>query len=169
MRLSDVEALAELLMELHGIKQKGWKFQFDRSVRRFGLCRHGRQTISLSKHLAQLNDEAEVEDTILHEIAHALVGPGNGHNAVWKAMCVKIGAKPKRCYDSSTVKAPKAKYLMICPKCGISGTRNRLPRDCRTYSCARCSNGKFNPAYILKFVENTDNTYTFEKPAEQAA
>ena len=28
----------------------------------------------------------DIQDTILHEIAHALVGPKHGHNKVWKEM-----------------------------------------------------------------------------------
>ena len=40
------------------------------------------QEISLSRHLVELNDEAEVRETILHEIAHALrrVGLGMGRS-----------------------------------------------------------------------------------------
>ena len=49
-----------------------WLFEFDRSKVRFGRCHYGRKEISLSRHLVELNDEAEVRETILHEIAHAL-------------------------------------------------------------------------------------------------
>lgn len=38
-----------------------------------------------------------IRDTILHEIAHALVGPNHCHDLVWKAKCLEIGATPRRC------------------------------------------------------------------------
>jgi hypothetical protein len=43
------------------------------------------------------NGAEEIVDTILHEIAHALVGPRHGHDTVWKAKCTDIGARPERC------------------------------------------------------------------------
>jgi hypothetical protein len=51
----------------------------DSAVRRFGTCRYSRKLITLSRQLIELNDQARVLDTILHEIAHALAGPKTGH------------------------------------------------------------------------------------------
>lgn len=31
--------------------------------------------------------------TTLHELAHALVGPGHGHDKVWKEACLKLGLR----------------------------------------------------------------------------
>ena len=64
------------------------------------LCRYGTRTIELSVFLVDRNGPEEVRDTILHEIAHALVGPGHGHDAVWKRQCIEIGARPVRCGDA---------------------------------------------------------------------
>jgi len=64
--------LAVTLMQQHGLV--GWTFKFDHARRRFGCCNFTRRTISLSRPLTFLNDDAEVRDTILHEIAHALAG-----------------------------------------------------------------------------------------------
>ncbi len=73
--------------------------------RRFGCCNFTRRRISLSRPLTFLNDEAEVRDTILHEIAHALT-PKTGHGPAWKAMCLRIGAKPVRCFQTDEVVTP---------------------------------------------------------------
>ena len=36
-------------------------------------------------------------DTLLHEIAHAIVGPGHAHDAVWQTAARRIDCKAKRC------------------------------------------------------------------------
>ena len=71
MLLQDAHELALRLMRHHNLLPT-WKFEFDRSKVRFGKCSYGSKTISLSRHLVELNADVEVRDTILHEIAHAL-------------------------------------------------------------------------------------------------
>ena len=53
---------------------------YDSAKRRAGVCRFATQTLGLSAPLTTLHSEVEVRDTILHEIAHALVGPRHGHD-----------------------------------------------------------------------------------------
>lgn len=35
----------------------------------------------------------QLAGTTIHELAHALSGPGNGHNAVWRDNCAKLGLR----------------------------------------------------------------------------
>ena len=103
---------------LTGSHNNDWCFVWDtKAVRRYGLCRYHKQEISVSKKLANLNSIEESKDVVLHEIAHALTGIGHGHDAVWKRMCVKVGARPERCYSSEAnggnVKQVKGKYKVI--------------------------------------------------------
>ena len=37
----------------------------------------------------------------------------------WKEMCIKIGAKPERCYKEENVIQPFGKYTVYCKNCGI--------------------------------------------------
>lgn len=129
------------LLEKHGLKDKGWKFQLDRSVRRFGVCMYGNKTISLSRRLVSLNKEEEVIDTILHEIAHALAGHEAGHGPIWKQKCIEIGARPVRCYNSKNVVTPTPKYVAICEDCKQEFHRNRKPCNSRFYYC-KCQSSK---------------------------
>ena len=81
------------LLKRHGLD--GWKVKLDRSKKRFGYCSYRHNYISLSAPIVELNDYAEVKDTILHEITHALtlVRTGEkGHGETWKAICREIGA-----------------------------------------------------------------------------
>jgi predicted SprT family Zn-dependent metalloprotease len=151
MDLITAERLAKQLMAKHGLNKPTWSFQFDNAKRRFGVCRTSklrgtqtivRGTISLSRNLTLINDEAKVTDVILHEIAHALT-PGHGHDWVWRAKCVEIGAKPERCYseeDTNNLKK-EAKYQATCEACGKQHGRHRMRDNTRQYSC-RCQSGK---------------------------
>jgi predicted SprT family Zn-dependent metalloprotease len=128
--------MARLLMRQHGLTD--WTFRFDHARRRFGSCRPRERVITLSKYLTFLNGDAEVRDTILHEIAHALA-PGDGHGRKWQATCVRIGAKPSRCYTDDEVTSPPrrpAAYQIGCGKCGWWADRHRLTR--RKLVCRAC-------------------------------
>lgn len=55
-----------------------YRFRFDKATRRFGCCWGNLKLITLSKTLTEMNDESEVLNTILHEIAHAIAGNNHG-------------------------------------------------------------------------------------------
>lgn len=103
MELIEAQVIANGLMNQHGLTESGWTFKFDRAVKRLGACRHDQKTISLSQFMVGAADRAVVEQTLLHEIAHALVGTkdhfGNrtGHGPVWKRKATSIGYKGSRC------------------------------------------------------------------------
>jgi predicted SprT family Zn-dependent metalloprotease len=146
---------------MHTVTSGGmpWRFVWDNSKKRFGQCRYGRREIGLSEHLTLLNDEAHVRDTILHEVAHALVGSGHGHDHVWKAMCIRIGAKPERCYDSTAVTAVQGKWQARCPGCDRVYHRHRQPDTCRKFACTICCRkyafGRFDTRFLLKYYYGT--------------
>lgn len=144
------EQLAYKHMYAHGLISKGWRFVWDNAVCRFGQCRHRRKEISLSRHLTPLSPNAE--DTILHEIAHALVGRGHGHDHVWRAKAIEIGCNGQRCGKNVDF---QGKYIAICPDCGHVHYKHRNPRG-RVYGCY-CTKGKFfvnrNDRYKLVFKE----------------
>ena len=149
MRLPDARKLALELMAEHGLMQTGrapdfwngvWRFTFDNAVNRFGMCRWD-GTISLSRVLVKLNADAEVRDTILHEIAHALAGHANGHNHVWKRIAQRIGARPERCYSRSRVTTPDPKFVGHCQTQGCRGFYTNRRRDTWCLRCARLALG----------------------------
>ena len=130
----------------------GWTFRWSNSRRTYGTCFHHGKTISISKPLAELNVWEQTQDTVLHEIAHALAGASHGHDKKWKQICVEIGAKPERCYSTSEVIQPVPKYYAICPSCGKVHVRNNFPRR-RKYSCGYCTS-VYNPDYLLEWKQN---------------
>jgi predicted SprT family Zn-dependent metalloprotease len=99
MNLEDAKILAELYIEQHLSKQnygatKPWTFAWIDHKTTYGMCHYRKREIQLSRVLTEVVSEAEVEDTILHEIAHALT-PGCGHGRMWKMMARALGANPK--------------------------------------------------------------------------
>lgn len=153
MKLTDAQTIALTAMAQHGLTVKGWKFKFDRAVKRFGSCRYRTKTITLSAPLVAVNDRAEVTNTVLHEIAHALAGHKAGHGPVWKAMAKSIGCDGNRCYDSNKVTAVpttvRSQYVAHCPSCNKEFRRVKRVSAGQSHSCSACSGGRYNPAYKL--------------------
>lgn len=141
MTLDTAQALALDLMQRHCLH--GWTFAFDRAKRRFGCCDYDRRRISLSSHLVQLNSEDQVQDTILHEIAHALAGRKAGHGKTWQQVAKAIGCSTMRCYDATVIEPPP-RFEGTCPGC--LRKIHRLLR--KRVACARCS-PRFDPRYLF--------------------
>jgi predicted SprT family Zn-dependent metalloprotease len=130
-----------------------WKFRWSRAKKTFGTCSSWKRTITLSRPLTELNGEVDVRDCILHEIAHALAGHQNGHNEVWKQHCQLVGARPNRCYDSTRIAAPPAKWEAACPGCEKIYKKYRKPKRehfCR--SCLKIYAPEKRPALVLKWT-----------------
>lgn len=119
------------------LADEGWRFDFDNAKSRFGACHYRTKKITLSGYLVPLNDEAEVRNTILHEIAHALAGAASGHGPEWKRVARSIGCTGDRCYDNNVVQGPQATYEAVC-SCGIVHKRFRKSRRMDYLRCSLC-------------------------------
>ena len=158
MDLNKAEELCIELMNKHGLSH--WKFQYDNSIRRFGVCKYNTYNesgvIGLSKKLVAVNEEKQVRDTILHEIAHALTR-GHGHDAVWKAKCIEIGAKPERCYSSKDTNIAEMRYQAVCGGCGRKHQKSRmkkqLPWLVNKISCKCQSHKGWDEKILLNYID----------------
>ena len=112
--------LATELMDAHGLV--GWRIKLDHARRRAGQCDFTNKTISLSRLYVRYADIDHIRDTILHEIAHALVGPRHGHDAVWRQKAREIGCTATRCHSLSFA---RARWVMKCPNDCFSVERHR--------------------------------------------
>lgn len=78
MDLPTAGQLAQTLMAEHGLTAAGWTFRFNQRKRALGLCNFTARRVELSAPFTVRNDEPEVRDVLLHEIAHALTPPAPG-------------------------------------------------------------------------------------------
>ena len=92
-RLTRIAAMARSLMDEHGLG--AWTFAFFEAERRLGDCHYQERLIRVSRTHALEAGEAEIRDTVLHEIAHALAGPEARHGPLWKATARRLGATPR--------------------------------------------------------------------------
>lgn len=118
-----------LLEQYHLI---GWSFQFDNGRKRAGCCQYGTKVISLSYAFARQATEADIIDTILHEIAHALVGKVHNHDEVWRTKAQELGCSGRRCHDLRFV---PPRYIVTCERhCWVATAERRR----RGVVCMQC-------------------------------
>lgn len=112
---------------------EGWTFAFDDAKTRAGVCEFGPQVIRLSRVYVEHASFEEIENTILHEVAHAIAGFAAGHGPEWKRVARSIGCNAERCADMPE-SMPKGRYEAVCDACGAEGLgwRWRLNDKLRT-------------------------------------
>lgn len=128
-RLAEIEAEADRLLRRHGLQD--WRFLFDHAASRGGRCSPRLREISVSEQFALVASQGEVTDTLLHEIAHALVGPNHGHDEVWKATAKRIGCSGRVTLDEGFA---TYRWVATCRTCKWRVPRNQRRRGmvCKT-------------------------------------
>lgn len=141
--LETVRAECDRLDRMLGIDTSGILLSCSaRMVRQYGVCCFCGDRPAKIRLAAFLLDEPEqLHKTALHEYAHAaaalLTGRRHGHDAVWKAICLRIGCAPERLsepcaaarrraeeYEKGRAGAPV--WLVVCRGCGaVSRYRRR--------------------------------------------
>ena len=136
--LADVEAWANKLIGRHKAVSglaKDWRFGFDLAPSRAGVCKYDAHRIDLSVSFCLRASRAEIIDTILHEVAHAIVGKAHNHDAVWTAKAREIGCSGERTH---AIRHTPARWIGQCA-CGQRWHRQRLSRKVASGSrCPQC-------------------------------
>ena len=126
--LAEAEALANDLIKRHKAASglaKDWCFGFDLAPSRAGVCRYIERRIDLSVSFCLRASRAALIDTILHEVAHAIVGKAHNHDAVWAAKAIEIGCTGERTH---AMRHTQARWIGECG-CGQRWLRQRLKRN----------------------------------------
>src|SRR3990172_2843586 len=112
----------------------GWRSNFvnrqaDNWIAR---CYHDVKRIAFNTFYLMQSDEAKLQETILHEIAHAICGPGIGHTSKWVEKAKELGlSNPSPCgimpisvdkarsITTDNLEKPKRKFNRVNAKCPI--------------------------------------------------
>ncbi len=117
------QATGARLVETH--LGQGWAFGLDHARTRLGCCHYTERRITCSRYLVAYLADDEVEQVILHEIAHAQAGVRAGHGRAWQRQAVALGYTGGR-----TIEVPEARlsarWLGTCPS-GHEIYRHRRP------------------------------------------
>lgn len=143
--LEKVRVWADALINMH-LRGLGWQFGFDNAKRRAGLCNYDKQQITVSRYLAAKFSDDEVHQILLHEVAHAMVGPGAGHGRVWKDTAAALGYVGGTTHHGE-IAHEHATWVGECPA-GHAHYRFRKPT--RESSCGRCQRS-FSRAHMIRW------------------
>lgn len=135
-----------------------WSFGFDRAVCRAGCCHEYMRKITLSRHFVCLNPAPDIQNTILHEIAHALVPYTFGskpHGTLWRKTALAIGCNGERLCKAlmPQPRMPKHVYTYACTNCGGEHQRRRRSNGACAACCDKYNRGKYDARFKLRLVQ----------------
>lgn len=133
MDLEELAVIAGHEMRKHGLH--GWKFGLTGSKRQLGVCKFRSKRIEIAEFHARNNPPATGLDTLRHEIAHAIAGPGAKHGPAWKAVAIRVGAAPRACDNSDETVVTPGDWQASCPACERTYHRYRPPKALNGYRC----------------------------------
>lgn len=154
-KILETEKLANKLLAEFGLLELGWKFKFDNSKHRIGQCRYEEKEIGYSSYFLEKTSWEEIEDTIRHEIAHALSPPTRirgrwqSHGYDWKLKAIEVGCKPTACSDEA-VSSAKPNFYIECDNCKRRYPRYRLKKAALARSLSSCCHAKLNLYKVVK-------------------
>lgn len=153
-KITKAERLVARLLDLHGLRKLGTVFRWNQRTKTLGITKflRGRpHSVELSKKWVKVLPWEDIEDTITHEVAHALVGPGHGHDEVWQAKHRELGGSGQACYENSSVDLERP-WRWTCSSCGRSGQQLTAPP--RVQACGRCCGGGFDARFVFDWEKN---------------
>lgn len=120
------------MLEDNGLYE--WSVKLNNKNTTSAETHHDDKTIYLSKRFLIITDSNNFRGVMLHEIAHAMLGPGFGHGEEFMSMCSKLEVSDE--FSTHGVMMGIGKYVLSCSKCGQTGTHNS-PRDKYCGMCAK--------------------------------
>lgn len=140
----------------------GWEFEFNNRKASAGLCSKRNKKIYISEWLLMqnLNKSLEFENTLRHEIAHAIdfeTRNVSDHGRIWKAIARRVLCTADRCYTREQISVTEnTKYTLICDNCDRKTPSHKKKK--RLSACGKCcrelNGGRYTEKYILRQVQN---------------
>ncbi len=153
MELEKAQTLYTKLIRKHAddLGLRDWTFGWNRQLARAGVCDYAEQSIKISRPITLLHPQEAVQDTILHELAHAWAGWEANHGPLWQERAVALGATPEA-YIAEDLPTPP----MIIGLCPNGHENKRLIRPAHVLSCGTCS-PVWNAKTLFKWCDQAGN------------
>lgn len=90
----EAHAYAVEVFEQHGLRHYGWTIAWNRMAGTAGVANYRTRTVTFSARAVEAWDWPLVEQLVLHELAHVLVGPGQAHGKTWARAVKDLGGTP---------------------------------------------------------------------------
>lgn len=100
----------------------------------------------------------ELRGTMLHEMLHLHLR--RGHDAEFRREARRLGAP---LWAEGPARRRPYKYVYRCPHCLLEVLRRRKG----SWSCGRCSGGRYNPAYRLQIIRYLGNEAPVKGPTNR--
>lgn len=75
----------------HGLSEWHVRLTTEADKPFLGLCMYNDKCIVLNAHHIDIHPDADIINTIRHEVAHAIVGPSHGHDETWQTKAIECG------------------------------------------------------------------------------
>jgi hypothetical protein len=132
----ELELSTKRLLEERGLT--GWTVVFESSISRGGRCHHDSKTIGYAVPFMLYASDEQRRNTMLHEVAHAVTGPGHGHDAAWKRLFLRLGGNGSALseYPKEVFTHENFVWLSSCPTCKDVTGMKQAPQT--VWGCAKC-------------------------------
>lgn len=136
LKFDRASAFATAKFQEYGLVAGGWTWKWNSRLKTTsGTTDYKTKCISLAPIYVSKASDTDVQNTILHEIAHALT-PGHKHDAVWKSKAKSIGCNGDRCHNVD-VRTKPIKFLLRCPT-GCTSVPSLTNKRKKDYKCDLC-------------------------------
>lgn len=120
-KLEKVLEHSQSLLERHNLA--GWQVALNLKRNTLAETWHNSKVVYISRHFAKICKAEELTEVVIHEIAHALLGPDKGHDKEFVELYNKIS--PTGVFAEKDTPASIGAFHLTCSGCGQSGYTNR--------------------------------------------
>lgn len=125
-----------------------WEVLWSNEYKNVAYTMHEDKKIVFSKRFILTCTKDEFHGVLLHEIAHAIVGEGNGHNDKWRSICMEISGTDEYAVEKFKNSQILANKTIYCENCEFSVGTNVPMKELEEHvigvKCQGCGSGEFN-------------------------